>query len=226
MATEQIPTTLIADDAVTNAKIGADAVSTTEIANDASISTSGNIATTGSGTLTVAGASTFSGGIANSGTITAGTLSSSVVNNISVIGFSGRLKTELTAHDARWDWHLTSNYFANGVTVATSGSDDGKITIVTAGKYIMVLSVSATKVAGDINHYIYGSININGTQVSNTPALGYNSTGAGDQRMSGHCNILADLAVNDVITVTMGESGDCKTYADNASRFSMFRIGA
>ena len=34
MATEQIPTTLIADDAVTNAKIGADAVSTTEIAND------------------------------------------------------------------------------------------------------------------------------------------------------------------------------------------------
>ena len=79
MATEQIPTTLIADDAVTNAKIGADAVSTTEIANDASISTSGNIATTGSGTLTVAGASTFSGGIANSGTITAGTLGDSVV---------------------------------------------------------------------------------------------------------------------------------------------------
>ena len=84
MATEQIPTTLIADDAVTNAKIGADAVSTTEIANDASISTSGNIATTGSGTLTVAGTSTLtgaltaSGGIANSGTITAGTLGSSV----------------------------------------------------------------------------------------------------------------------------------------------------
>tara|TARA_B100000902_G_C27175492_1_gene846123 strand:+ start:56 stop:793 length:738 start_codon:yes stop_codon:yes gene_type:complete len=71
MATEQIPTTLIADDAVTNAKIGADAVSTTEIANDASISTSGNIATTGSGTLTVAGASNF-------GSIASGTLGSSV----------------------------------------------------------------------------------------------------------------------------------------------------
>ena len=61
MATEQIPTSIIADDAVTNAKIGADAVSTTEIANDASISTSGNIATTGSGTLTVAGNTTLSG---------------------------------------------------------------------------------------------------------------------------------------------------------------------
>ena len=82
MATEQIPTSIIADDAVTtakinadavtNAKIGADAVSTTEIANDASISTSGNIATTGSGTLTVAGASNF-------GSIASGTLGSSVV---------------------------------------------------------------------------------------------------------------------------------------------------
>ena len=85
MATEQIPTTLIADDAVTNAKIGADAVSTTEIANDASISTSGNIATTGSGTLTVAGTSTLtgaltaSGGIANAGTISAGTIGGNVV---------------------------------------------------------------------------------------------------------------------------------------------------
>ena len=63
MATEKIPTSIIADDAVTNAKIGADAVSTTEIANDASISTSGNIATTGSGTLTVAGTSTLTGAL-------------------------------------------------------------------------------------------------------------------------------------------------------------------
>ena len=87
MATEKISTSIIADDAVTNAKIGADAVSTTEIANDASISTSGNIATTGSGTLTVAGTSTLtgaltaSGGIANAGTISAGTLGANVAFN-------------------------------------------------------------------------------------------------------------------------------------------------
>ena len=91
MATEQIPTTLIADDAVTNAKIGADAVSTTEIANDASISTSGNIATTGSGTLTVAGTSTLtgaltaSGGIANAGTISAGNIGSAVTGTFTEI---------------------------------------------------------------------------------------------------------------------------------------------
>ena len=51
MATEKISTSIIADDAVTNAKIGADAVSTTEIANDASISTSGSLTVSGNTTL-------------------------------------------------------------------------------------------------------------------------------------------------------------------------------
>jgi hypothetical protein len=50
-----------------------------DLASDIAISTTGNIATTGSGTLTSAGAFTASGGIANTGTITAGTLGSSVV---------------------------------------------------------------------------------------------------------------------------------------------------
>ena len=53
MATEKISTSIIADDAV----------STDQIANNASISTSGNIATTGSGTLTVAGTSTLTGAL-------------------------------------------------------------------------------------------------------------------------------------------------------------------
>ena len=83
MALDKITTDIIADDAVTAAKIVAgavvadiandsidsqhlvaasidnehladDAVGTAELANDVTISTSGNIATTGSGTLTVA----------------------------------------------------------------------------------------------------------------------------------------------------------------------------
>ena len=90
MALDKITTDIIADDAVTAAKIvsGAvvadiandsidsqhyvaasidnehladDAVGTAELANDVTISTSGNIATTGSGTLTVAGISTLTG---------------------------------------------------------------------------------------------------------------------------------------------------------------------
>ena len=70
MALDKITTDNIADDAVTAAKIvagaveadiRADAIGTAEIANDVTISTSGNIATTGSGTLTVAGITTLTG---------------------------------------------------------------------------------------------------------------------------------------------------------------------
>ena len=72
MALDKITTDIIADDAVTAAKIvagaveadiRADAIGTAEIANDVTISTSGNIATTGSGTLTVAGTSTLNGDV-------------------------------------------------------------------------------------------------------------------------------------------------------------------
>ena len=72
MALDKITTDIIADDAVTAAKIvagaveadiRADAIGTAEIANDVTISTSGNIATTGSGTLTVAGTSALNGDV-------------------------------------------------------------------------------------------------------------------------------------------------------------------
>ena len=72
MALDQITTGIIKDDAVTAAKIvagaveadiRADAIGTAEIANDVTISTSGNIATTGSGTLTVAGTSALNGDV-------------------------------------------------------------------------------------------------------------------------------------------------------------------
>ena len=79
MALDKITTDIIADDAVTAAKIvagaveadiRADAIGTAEIANDVTISTSGNIATTGSGTLTVAGTSTLTGNATASGNLT------------------------------------------------------------------------------------------------------------------------------------------------------------
>ena len=75
MALDKITTDIIADDAVTAAKIvagaveadiRADAIGTAEIANDVTISTSGNIATTGSGTLTVAGTSALNGDVSMS----------------------------------------------------------------------------------------------------------------------------------------------------------------
>ena len=63
MALDKITTGIINDDAVTSAKIPADAIGTTEIANDATISTSGDISTTGTGTLTVAGTSALNGDV-------------------------------------------------------------------------------------------------------------------------------------------------------------------
>ena len=86
MATEQIPTGLIADDAVTTAKVADDAITGALIENNPTIA--GNLSVAGTstltgnstvgGTLATTGAFTASGGIANAGTITAGTLGSSV----------------------------------------------------------------------------------------------------------------------------------------------------
>ena len=115
MATEQIPTTLIADDAVTNAKIGADAVSTTEIANDASISTSGNIATTGSGTLTVAGASNF-------GSIASGTLGSSVVFPAGSV-----LQVVTSTSTAKFAYTTSSTKFDNGTASTRADNSHGSV---------------------------------------------------------------------------------------------------
>jgi len=75
MATEQISTSIIADDAVTTAKVADDAITGALIENNPTIA--GNL--TVSGTTTATGAFTASGGIANAGTITAGTVGSSVV---------------------------------------------------------------------------------------------------------------------------------------------------
>ena len=77
MATEQIPTGLIADDAVTTAKVADDAITGALIENNPTIA--GNL--TVSGTTTTTGAFTASGGIANAGTISAGTLGANVAFN-------------------------------------------------------------------------------------------------------------------------------------------------
>ena len=78
MATEQIPTTLIADDAVTTAKVADDAVTTAKVADDAITGALIENNPTIAGTLNVTGAFTAAGGIANAGTITAGTIGSAV----------------------------------------------------------------------------------------------------------------------------------------------------
>ena len=68
MAFSKIQGAGVATDTLKAEDIAADAIGTAELANDVSISTSGNIATTGSGTLAVAGTSTHTGAVTNSST--------------------------------------------------------------------------------------------------------------------------------------------------------------
>jgi len=77
MAFSKVTGAGVATDTLKAEDIAADAIGTAELANDVSISTSGNIATTGSGTLTVAGASTHTGTSQLTGAVTLGTGSGS-----------------------------------------------------------------------------------------------------------------------------------------------------
>ena len=77
MATETISTSIIADDAVTGAKIENNPTVAGNLTVSGTSTLTGN--STVGGTLATTGAFTASGGIANAGTITAGTLGSSVV---------------------------------------------------------------------------------------------------------------------------------------------------
>ena len=68
MAFSKVTGAGVATDTLKAEDIAADAIGTAELANDVSISTSGNIATTGSGTLAVAGTSTHTGAVTNAST--------------------------------------------------------------------------------------------------------------------------------------------------------------
>ena len=68
MAISKIPGAGVSADTLEAGDIADDAIGTAELANDVTISTSGNIATTGSGTLSVAGTSTLTGNVTAAGT--------------------------------------------------------------------------------------------------------------------------------------------------------------
>ena len=162
-----INTAGITADAVTAAKIPAgavvadiadDAITGAKFANDIAISTTGNIATTGSGTLTSAGAFTASGGIANTGTITAGTLGSSVVfpaghviktYSKTFIGVQ-TINTAGGSHDA--DWSTDPSKWAI-IGTGASGADGDPLSITTdtplssSSKYLLRANVIYSRYA-------------------------------------------------------------------------------
>jgi hypothetical protein len=73
MAISKIPGAGVSADTLEAGDIADDAIGTAELANDVTISTSGNIATTGSGTLTVAGTTTMTGDTTHNGNVSIAT---------------------------------------------------------------------------------------------------------------------------------------------------------
>jgi hypothetical protein len=162
MAIRRPPTTF--SDTISTADIADDAISGDKLANDIAISTTGNIATTGSGTLTAAGAFTASGGIANAGTITAGTLGSSVVVPASIGGSEVLLNT------------YTANNSSNIIAIT------GMTTTYNTYKFV----VTGLKPATDSIHVYWFLKNASGTVRSDSYRSSsyqsyYNGSGSGHQ---------------------------------------------
>ena len=135
MATEQIPTTLIADDAVTTAKVADDAITGALIENNPTIA--GNLTVSGTSTLT--GALTASAGITSPGTILS-----------KFIGFDA-YKASASGYISANNWHElgsgTSNFGSNKWTKNLDqqtefDADTGRYTPQQAGMYLFTGSMS------------------------------------------------------------------------------------
>ena len=172
MATEQIPTSIIADDAVTGAKIE----------NNPTVA--GNL--TVSGTTTTTGALTASGGIANAGTITAGTIGSNVTitdganphgwEHIKTIAYSADTATSSTGTSATKMSNVVSSAYTAYKLIIQWGSD-------TANKdlYSRLLNTSDAVVSASTYFYEYQRTYTNGTEGSQFYGAGdsYAAIGSG-----------------------------------------------
>ena len=107
MATEQIPTSIIADDAVTGAKIENNPTVAGNLTVSGTSTLTGN--STVGGTLATTGAFTASGGIANAGTISAGTIGSGVTG----AGLTGGMEL----------WRLNTNVVNDDDPLGNSGGE-------------------------------------------------------------------------------------------------------
>ena len=151
MATEQIPTTLIADDAVTTAKVADDAITGALIENNPTIA----------GNLTVSGTSTLTGALTASGGIATGNLTSSGTILSKFIGFDAWMASasgNITANT----WHElgsgTSGFGSNKWTKIIDPStefdaDTGRYTPQQAGMYLFAGSMSFGRLDDGQNMY-------------------------------------------------------------------------
>ena len=148
------------------------------------------------------------------GTVTAGTLSTSVVNNINMIGFHGELSgsTTITGNGIIL---CNTNVVINGMTI-----DGDEVHVVTAGKYL-VMGQAYTQGTTNASHYARIEIRKDGSNISDSGAVGYTTTAA---RHSISTHIIHDFSVGEEITLYALISGD-SIYGGTGTRLSILYLG-
>tara|TARA_R100001463_G_scaffold130526_1_gene189998 strand:+ start:702 stop:1307 length:606 start_codon:yes stop_codon:yes gene_type:complete len=183
---------------------------------------SNNLVLGSDGTTTVSGALTASGGIANAGTISAGTIGDNVVRP-NAIGFFATLDSTFSPSGTSEQTmtFASSNKFINGVTESS-----GVITLPTAGKYFAHFHGQLQTTAD--NNYIecfiqYKPSGGSFAQVSNTGAIGYQWNVSARSNVDTSCIIQA--SANSEVKMTFYSQGaGGSVYSGVSTAFSVFLI--
>ena len=206
MAFSKVTGAGVATDTLKAEDIAADAIGTAELANDVSISTSGNIATTGSGTLAVAGASTHTGTSQLTGAVTLGTggtnwtlptargtdgyvlTTTSGTGNWTEIALAPDITAVTWYSDSGYSETLTATEAINKnpAPVTTSG------TLGTGGTIRKITSITTTNISiGDTvtgtgigTSAVVSSVDTSGASNDGTITLSVDNTGSGSQSLT------------------------------------------
>jgi hypothetical protein len=157
-------------------------------------------------------------GLTALGTVTAGTLGASVVNNISMIGFSGSVSGS-TTYTSSVVMVFDTNVVNNGMTIMTGG-DAGKIKVVTAGKYF-ITALAYTQHNSNSTYYAGIEIRDGGSIIAGSGATGYT---ADSTRLSISTHIIHAFSADDEIHISSLISGD-SIFGGLNTRLSILYLG-
>jgi hypothetical protein len=147
---------------------------------------------------------------------------STSTNNISVIGFSGRLNADESGDSVTLTYDTGTDYMAQGVT-----NSSGVITFPTAGKYFVSVVAMVAKGTTTAGHFAsLQCVNQDGTAIMQTALAMFNSTGSADQRAQISSAGIFDLSANNTLKIVTSRSGTVTYFGGRYTRFSAFRIGA
>ena len=157
-------------------------------------------------------------GLTALGTVTAGTLSTSVVNNINSIFFSGQLSGSTTLTSSAIIL-CDTNVVSNGMTIMT-GEDAGKIKVVTAGKYLIIGGAYTQHIANAVA-YAGIEIRLGGSTIAQSGVVGLTADAG---RLYVSAQIIRAFSVDDEIDLYALINGD-SIYGGLGTGFSILYLG-